>query len=94
MRFYMVFNYIELFTIHRSITTTSLTIYLIANISASSIVSRVAAAILAYPLLALHTTAGPVVFSLLFGAGSGAFTGLPATGLVTLSYGKGKMEPS
>ncbi|KAI0199348.1 major facilitator superfamily domain-containing protein [Astrocystis sublimbata] len=48
------------------------------------------AAILTYSLLAIHTAAGLLVYSILFGFTSGTFTGLPATGLASLSDDKSK----
>ncbi|KAI1157750.1 monocarboxylate permease-like protein [Nemania serpens] len=49
------------------------------------------AAILTYALLAVHTVAGLVVYSVLFGFTAGTFTGLPATGVVSLSTDKSKI---
>ncbi|KAI1177092.1 MFS general substrate transporter [Nemania sp. FL0916] len=111
MGFYVVFNYIQLFAIHRSISTASLDSYLLVIVNASSLVGRVIggyysdkigsihmqalvnliAAILSYSLLAVYSTAGLVIYSVLFGAASGVFTGLPAAGVVTLSPDKSKI---
>lgn len=53
--------------------------------------ATVIAAVLTYSLIAVRTTAGLVVYSVLLGISSGAFTGLPTTGIVTLSPDKSKV---
>ncbi|KAI3316693.1 MFS general substrate transporter [Xylariaceae sp. AK1471] len=110
MGFYIVLNYIQLFAIEHSIST-SLANNVLVIINASSLVGRLVggfyadkigsihvqalvafiAAILTYSLLAIHTVAGLAVYSILFGFTVGAFTGLPATGVVSLSADKSKI---
>ncbi|KAI0388507.1 MFS general substrate transporter [Xylariaceae sp. FL0594] len=53
--------------------------------------ATVVAALLTYSLIAVRNTAGLVIFSVLIGVTSGAFTGLPATGIVALSPDKSKV---
>ncbi|KAI1262691.1 MFS general substrate transporter [Xylariaceae sp. FL1019] len=53
--------------------------------------ATVITSILTYSLIAIHTTAGLVVYAVLVGITSGAFTGLPATGIVALSPDKSKV---
>ncbi|KAJ6779799.1 hypothetical protein PWT90_01491 [Aphanocladium album] len=48
-------------------------------------------AILTFCLYAIHNTAGLVVFSIIYGFFSGAFMGLPAAGIVSLSDDKSKI---
>ncbi|TQV91608.1 monocarboxylate transporter [Cordyceps javanica] len=48
-------------------------------------------AILTFCLYAIHSTAGLVVFSIIYGFFSGAFMGLPAAGIVSLSDDKSKI---
>ncbi|KAI1770218.1 major facilitator superfamily domain-containing protein [Hypoxylon cercidicola] len=50
-----------------------------------------AGAVLTFCLLAIRTTAGLVVFSVLYGFMAGAFMGLPAAGIVSLSPDKSKI---
>lgn len=50
-----------------------------------------AGAVLTLCLLAIRTTAGVVVFSVLYGFMAGAFMGLPAAGIVSLSPDKSKI---
>ncbi|KAI0480016.1 major facilitator superfamily domain-containing protein [Xylaria cf. heliscus] len=62
----------------------------IGSIHAQSLAAFIAA-ILTYALLAINTAAGLVVYSILFGFTAGTFTGLPATGVVSLSADKTKI---
>lgn len=62
----------------------------IGSIHTQILVTAVAT-VLAYSLLAVRTTAGLVVYSILFEVASGAFTGLLATGIVTLPPDKSKV---
>lgn len=48
-------------------------------------------AVLTFCLIAIHSTAGLVVFSIIYGFFSGAFMGLPAAGIVSLSDDKSKI---
>lgn len=50
-----------------------------------------ASAVLTFCLLAIRTTAGLVVFSVLYGFMAGAFMGLPAAGIISLSPDKSKI---
>lgn len=111
MGLYIVFYYIELYTLDQTSANKSVAEYVLVILNIASLPGRVIAGyyadkigsvniltmlvlistIMTACLLAIGTSAGVIVYCILYGFFSGAFMGLPAAGVINLTDDKSKI---
>ncbi|TGJ82385.1 hypothetical protein E0Z10_g6378 [Xylaria hypoxylon] len=85
MGLYIVINYFQLYALARTNISANLADNLLIIINSGSLVVALVATILAFSLLAVHTSAALLIVAVLFGIASGTFLGLPVASIVRLS---------